>query len=107
MEFNQKDLSAEIKWGVTCPYTSCALRTQVLIQASVLLATKLYCVWIVLDVERLNTKCAVLERQTPPSCKHHCCFLTYKVLTNLIFVSNYLINQGCRISSYISPISCH
>jgi len=40
-EFNQKDLTAEIKQGVTCLYTFCALGTQVLSEASELLLYKI------------------------------------------------------------------
>lgn len=83
-EFNQKDLAAE----VTCPYAFCALRSQLPIQTSEFLATILHFVWIVLEVERLHTGCTVIEWQI--YWRYYCYCLDYNVLSNLIFVSNYL-----------------
>lgn len=95
-EFNQKDLAAE----VTCPCAFCALRSQVLTQTYEFLATILHFVWIAVDVERLHTGCAVIEWQIHLSWRHYCYCLDYNVLSNLIFVSNYLRKQGCKISPY-------
>lgn len=95
-EFNQKDLAAE----VACSCAFCALRSQVLIQASEFLAAILHFVWIVLDVTRPHTGCTGIEWQIHLSWRHYCYCLDYYVLSDFIFVSNYLVKQGCRISRY-------
>lgn len=95
-EFNQKELAAE----VTCSCAFCALRSQVLIQASEFLATILHFVWIVLDVTRPHTGCTGIKWQIHVSWTHYCYCLDYYVLSDFIFVSNYLVKQGCRISPY-------